>query len=49
MLATQPKLLSLEGRPLPLDTGDPALDERLAGYAKVITALGERTMYKVGA
>jgi predicted polyphosphate/ATP-dependent NAD kinase len=49
VIATQTKLLSLEGRPLLVDTGDPALDERLSGYAKVVTALGERTMYKVGA
>ena len=49
VIATQTKLLSLEGRPLLVDTGDPALDEQLGGYAKVITALGERTMYKVGA
>ena len=49
VIATQTKLLSLEGRPLLVDTGDPALDEQLAGYAKVVTALGERTMYKVGA
>ncbi len=49
IIATQTKLLSLEGRPLLVDTGDPALDEQLGGYAKVITALGERTMYKVGA
>jgi len=49
IIATQTKLLSLEGRPLLVDTGDPALDEALGGYAKVITALGERTMYRVGA
>ncbi len=49
VIATQTKLLSLEGRPLLVDTGDPALDEQLSGYAKVITALGERTMYRVGA
>jgi predicted polyphosphate/ATP-dependent NAD kinase len=49
VIATQTKLLSLEGRPLLVDTGDSALDEQLSGYAKVITALGERTMYKVGA
>jgi predicted polyphosphate/ATP-dependent NAD kinase len=48
VIATQTKLLSLEGRPLLVDTGDPVLDERLSGYARVITALGERTMYKVG-
>ena len=49
IIATQTKLLSLEGRPLLVDTGDPALDAELAGYVKVVTALGERTMYKVGA
>jgi len=48
IIATQTKLLSLEGRPLLVDTGDPALDAELAGYAKVVTGLGERTMYKVG-
>ena len=49
VIATQTKLLSLEGRPLLVDTGDAALDEQLSGYAKVVTALGERTMYRVGA
>ena len=49
VIATQTKLLSLEGRPLLVDTGDASLDAELAGYAKVVTALGERTMYRVGA
>jgi len=49
VIATQTKLLSLEGRPLLVDTGDPTLDAELCGYAKVVTGLGERTMYKVGA
>ena len=49
VIATQTKLLSLEGRPLLVDTGDPALDAELCGYVKVVTGLGERTMYKVGA
>jgi predicted polyphosphate/ATP-dependent NAD kinase len=49
VIATQTKLLSLEGGPLLVDTGDPSLDEQLSGYVKVVTALGERTMYKVGA
>jgi predicted polyphosphate/ATP-dependent NAD kinase len=48
VIATQTKLLSLEGRPLLVDTGDPALDAELCGYVKVVTGLGERTMYKVG-
>jgi len=37
VIATQTKLLSLEGRPLLVDTGDPALDAELCGYAKVVT------------
>jgi predicted polyphosphate/ATP-dependent NAD kinase len=49
IIATQSKLLSLEGRPLLVDTGEPALDAELCGYAKVVTGLGERTMYKIGA
>jgi predicted polyphosphate/ATP-dependent NAD kinase len=49
VIATQTKLLSLEGRPLLVDTGDPSLDAELCGYVKVTTGLGERTMYKVGA
>jgi predicted polyphosphate/ATP-dependent NAD kinase len=49
VIATQTKLLSLEGRPVLVDTGDPALDAGLCGYVKVVTGLGERTMYKVGA
>jgi predicted polyphosphate/ATP-dependent NAD kinase len=49
VIATQTKLLSLEGRPLLVDTGDPDLDAELCGYVKVVTGLGERTMYRVGA
>ena len=36
------------GRPLLVDTGDQELDGELGGYAKVVTGLAERTMYKVG-
>jgi len=48
VVATQTKLLSLAGRPLLVDTGDAALDAELCGYVKVVTGLGERTMYKIG-
>ena len=48
VIATQTKLLSLEGRPLLVDTGDPDLDAALAGYVKVVTGLGERMMCRVG-
>ena len=49
VVATQTKLLSLGGGPLLVDTGDPALDLELGGYAKVVTGLGERMMYRIGA
>jgi predicted polyphosphate/ATP-dependent NAD kinase len=47
VVATQTKLVSLQGRPLLCDSGDPDLDRELSGYTKVITGAGERTMYRV--
>ncbi len=41
------KLISLEGRPLLVDTGDEELDCELSGYVKVITGLNERIVYRV--
>ena len=49
VVATQTKLLSLAGGPLLVDTGDEELDRSLAGYARVVTALGRMTMYRVAA
>jgi predicted polyphosphate/ATP-dependent NAD kinase len=37
VVATPQKLASLQGRPLRVDTGDPALDADLAGHIRVIT------------
>jgi predicted polyphosphate/ATP-dependent NAD kinase len=48
IVATQAKLLSLEGAPLRVDTGDEALDEEMAGWIKVVTGHGQRTMYRIG-
>lgn len=47
VVATETKILSLEGRPLLVDTGDEELDRELAGYARVVTSLGRRLMYAV--
>jgi predicted polyphosphate/ATP-dependent NAD kinase len=47
VVASQTKLLSLHGGPLLVDFGDPALDARFAGYLKVVTQLGRRTVYPV--
>ncbi len=47
VVASQTKLLSLRGGPLLVDTGDPELDASFAGYLRVVTQLGRRTMYRV--
>ena len=47
IVATQAKLLSLDGAPLRVDTGDEALDAELAGWVKVVTGHGQRTMYRI--
>ena len=49
VVASQTKLLSLGGGPLLVDTGDEELDRSLAGYTRVVTALGRMTMYRVAA
>jgi len=41
------KLAALQGRPLLMDTGDPEVDGRLAGYLEVITGYRERAVYRV--
>lgn len=41
------KLAALQGRPLLVDTGDPEVDGRLAGYLEVITGYRERAVYRV--
>lgn len=46
--ATREKLLSLEGRPLLVDTGDEDLDSLLAGFTKVVTGSNEYHVYRVG-
>ena len=47
VIATRQKLLQLAGKPLLVDTGDPALDAHLSGYTKVITGYRESHTYKV--
>ena len=45
--ATTDKLASIQGRPLLVDTGDPALDSDLAGYTRVITGPGQYAMQRI--
>jgi predicted polyphosphate/ATP-dependent NAD kinase len=47
VVATAAKLASLKGRPLRVDSGDPALDAELAGYVQVITGLNRRQVCAV--
>jgi predicted polyphosphate/ATP-dependent NAD kinase len=47
VIATQAKLLALQGEPLHVDTGDEELDRVLAGWTKVVTGHGVRTMYRI--
>ena len=46
--ATESKILSLFGKPLSADTGDPELDQLLSGYVRVYTALGKSLVYPLG-
>jgi predicted polyphosphate/ATP-dependent NAD kinase len=47
VVATQNKLLSLKGRPLLVDTGDPDVDAMMAGYIQVRTGYKRRSVYEV--
>jgi predicted polyphosphate/ATP-dependent NAD kinase len=49
VVATEQKLLDLSGRPLLVDTGDPRIDERLAGHLRVITGPSSSSIYPVSA
>jgi len=44
---TPTKLEGLYGKALLVDTGDPSLDKALSGYIRVITGLGEETLFRV--
>jgi len=49
VVATEQKLIDLAGRPLLVDTGDPALDARLAGHIPVVTGPATASIYPVTA
>lgn len=48
IIATKEKIKGLLGRPLLLDTNNPALDESLSGFYTVITGFNEKVLYPVG-
>lgn len=49
VVATEQKLTDLGGRALLVDTGDPDLDQRLAGYIRVTTGVTTASAYPVTA
>lgn len=49
VVATEQKMIDLSGRPLLVDTGDAALDARLAGHVRVITGPHASSFYPVSA
>ena len=47
LVAAKSKIAALEGRPLLVDTNDPALDCELCGWRSVITGYDDRILYRV--
>jgi len=47
VISTPEKILSLGGRPLLVDTGDPEMDQALSRHMKVVTGYGESIIYPV--
>ena len=47
VLATESKLAALAGRPLLVDTGDPAVDAALAGYVRVVIGYDREAVYRI--
>lgn len=48
VIAARGKMLSLQGRPLLVDTNDPVLDATFSGYHPVIVGYRETIMYPIG-
>ncbi|MCP5131875.1 MAG: ATP-NAD kinase family protein [Pseudomonadales bacterium] len=47
VVAAKSKIAALEGRPLLVDTNDPALDRELCGWRTVITGYDDRILYRI--
>jgi predicted polyphosphate/ATP-dependent NAD kinase len=48
IIATKEKILSLRGRPLLVDSNDPALDKSFSGYQSVLVGYDEFILYPIG-
>ncbi|MEV7633041.1 hypothetical protein AB0N64_11600 [Microbacterium sp. NPDC089318] len=49
VVAPEQKLIDLRGRALIVETGDPAVDERLSGHIRIITGATTTSLYAVAA
>ena len=49
VVAPEQKIIDLHGRPLIVETGDPAVDARLAGHIRIITGASTTSLYAVAA
>lgn len=48
VVASEEKLIALNGQPLITDTGDAALDAMLAGYRQILTGRNRKTVFRIG-
>ena len=48
IIATKEKILSLNGRPLLVDSNDPELDKEFSGYQSVLVGYNESILYPIG-
>lgn len=48
IIATKEKILSLQGRPLLVDSNDPLLDKSFSGYQSVLVGYDEFILYPIG-
>ena len=46
-LATQSKILALEGKPLRIDSGSDTLDKKLSGFHKIVCAYDDALLYEI--
>ncbi|MGI8607307.1 MAG: ATP-NAD kinase family protein [Gaiellaceae bacterium] len=47
IIATEAKIAALANRPLRVDTGDPGVDARLAGYRRVVVGYNREIVYRI--
>jgi predicted polyphosphate/ATP-dependent NAD kinase len=47
IVATEAKIARLGGAPLRVDTGDPAIDQRFTGYARIVVGYNREIVYPV--